>query len=84
MNYDNIAKAKITIYFLERKKWILPPRRSYGDSGGDSQQRRQGLLRLPSAILPPPEFDARSLARDEDGRWQGYVHIYETRAQGGR
>jgi len=24
MNYENIAKAKITIDFLERKKWILP------------------------------------------------------------
>ena len=75
MNYDNIAKAKITIYFLERKKWILPPRCSYGDSGGDSQQRRQGLLRLPSAILPPPEFDVGSPAGDEDGRRQGFIRI---------
>ena len=75
MNYDNIAKAKITIYFLERKKWILPPRRSYGDSGGDSQQRRQVLLRLPSVILPPPEFDVGSPAGDEDGRRQGFIRI---------
>ena len=65
------------------KKVNLPPRRSCGNSGGGTRPHRQGLLRHPSVVLPPPEFDAGSPARDEDGRRQGSARIlWETRAAG--
>ncbi|KAK8462034.1 hypothetical protein SEVIR_1G134450v4 [Setaria viridis] len=62
-------------FWRHLKKRILPPRRPSGDSGGGTHQRRQGLLRLPFAVLPPPEFNAGSPAGDEDGRRQGFLRI---------
>jgi len=85
-NSSTSYSFEILIYHLTTdspKKVDLPPRRSCGDSGGGTRPHRQGLLRHPSVVLPPPEFDAGSPARDEDGRRQGSARIlWETRAAG--